>query len=210
TLSAMQTEGPTAAVIAALALLIQRVREPRRRDLMLVGILFALLPALKISNLMFAGPLGLWLLWRWRGRMPWRTLPFAVLFALVLAGSSYVYAWKLTGNPVLPLFNAVFHSSYFAPTNFHDSRWDKGFHWNIVWRLVFHSGDYMEGGDAAPILVLMALVAIAGLLLPLYEIQYSRYAMPSLTLLIPAMLCGVPSIAVRRRQSRLVIAGLCV
>ena len=228
TLSAMQTEGPTAAVIAALALLIQRVREPRRRDLMLVGILFALLPALKISNLMFAGPLGLWLLWRWRGRMPWRTLPFAVLFALVLAGSSYVYAWKLTGNPVLPLFNAVFHSSYFAPTNYHDSRWDKGFHWDIVWRLVFHSGDYMEGGDAAPILVLiglagswlvalfrpvsrpLALVAIAGLLLPLYEIQYSRYAMPSLALLIPAMLCGVPSIAVRRRQSRLVIAGLCV
>src|SRR6185312_10666615 len=61
TLSSMQTEGPTAAVIAALALLIQHVREPGRRDLLLAAVLFALLLALKISNLMFAGPLGLWL-----------------------------------------------------------------------------------------------------------------------------------------------------
>ena len=227
TLSAMQTEGPTAAVIAALALLIQHVRAPGRRELVLAFVLTGLLIALKISNLMFVGPLGLWLLWRWRGRLPWHALPFAALLALLLASSSYLYAWKLTGNPVLPVFNGVFHSPYFAPVNYHDNRWDKGFHWNIVWRLVFHSGDYMEGGDAAPILVLialagsllvslarpvsrpLALVAITGLLLPLYEIQYSRYALPSLALLIPAMLCGVPSSVAGRRQSRLALAGLC-
>lgn len=226
TLSTMQTEGPTTAVIVALALLIQHVREPGRRHLVLAGTLFALLLALKISNLMFVGPLGLWLLWRWRGRLPWRALPFAVLLALILAGSSYLYAWKLTGNPVLPVFNDIFHSPYFAQVNFHDSRWDSGFHWDIIWRLVFHPMDYAEGGT--PILLLialagsllvavarpasrpLALVAIATLLLPLYEIQYSRYAIPSLALLVPAVLCGVPSSVLSRGQNRAVLAGLCV
>lgn len=226
TLSSMQTEGPSAAVIAALALLIQYVRIPGRRELVLAAVLFALLLALKISNLMFAGPLGLWLLWRWRGRLPWRMLPFAALLALMLAGSSYLFAWKLTGNPVLPMFNGMFHSPYFQPLNYHDHRWDKGFHWDIIWRLVFHSGDYMAGGDAAPVVVLIALagsllvalarpasrpialVAVVALLLPLYEIQYLRYAIPALVLMIPAMLCGLPLLAVGR--DRLVNGGLCV
>ena len=224
-LGSMQTEGPTAAVIAALALVIQHVRVPGRRDLLLVATLFGLLLALKVSNLMFAAPLGLWLLWRWGGRFPWRTLPVAVLLALILAGSSYLYALELTGNPILPVFNGIFHSPYFALVNFHDSRWNKGFHWDIIWRLVFHSSDYAERGT--PILVLialagsllvalakpasraLALVAITGLLLPLYEIQYSRYAAPSLALLIPAMLCGVPLFDSVGRRNRLVLAGMC-
>jgi hypothetical protein len=227
TLGSMQTEGPTAAVLAALALVIQHARVPGRRDLLLAAVLFGLLLAFKVSNLMFAGPLVLWLLWRWRGRFPWRALPVAILFALVLAGSSYLYAWMLTGNPVLPVFNGIFHSPYFAPVNFRDSHWYKGFHWDIIWRVVFHSSDYVEGGDATPTMVLialagsllvalsrpasraLALVAIAALLLPLHEIQYSRYAAPSLALLIPAMLCGLPSFDAAREQSRLVPAALC-
>jgi hypothetical protein len=227
TLSTMQTEGPTAAVIAALALVIQHARVPSRRNLMLAAALFGLLLALKVSNLIFAGPLGLWLLWRWSRQLPWSVVPFALLLALVIAGSSYFYAWTLTGNPVLPVFNGIFHSSYFAPINYQDSRWSKGFHWDIIWRLVFHSTDYVEGGDATPIFVLiglggslvvalfrpfsrpLAMVAIAGLLLPLYEIQYSRYAQPALALLIPAMLCGVPLIVPRCRQNRATLAALC-
>ena len=228
TLFSMQTEGPTAAVIAALALLIQHVREPGRRDLLLAAVLFALLLALKISNLMFAGPLGLWLLWDWRRGLPWRVVPGAMLLLLVVAGSSYVYAWKVTGNPVLPVFNGIFHSPYFPAINWRDHRWDSGFHLDIIWRLVFHSGDYKAGGSAAPIVVLialggsllvalgrpasrpLALVAIACLLLPLYEIQYSRYAIPSMALFIPAMLCGVPSITGPSQQNRGVLAALCI
>jgi len=226
-LGSMQTEGPTAAVIAALALVIQHVRVPGRRDLLLVATLFGLLLALKVSNLLFAGPLGLWLLWRWGGRFPWRTLPVAVLLALILAGSSYLYAWMLTGNPVLPVFNGIFHSPYFAPVDFRDNHWYKGFHWDIIWRVVFHSSDYVEGGDATPAMVLialagsllvalarpasraLALVAITGLLLPLYEVQYSRYAAPSLALLIPAMLCGVPSFDSVGGRNRMVLTGMC-
>jgi len=211
TLASMQTEGPTCAVVLAIALLVQRNAQPGGRTLLLVASLFGLLMELKISNVMFAGPLGLWLLWRWRTGLPWRMVPGAVALAFAIGGSCYVYAYAVTGNPVLPLFNSFFHSPYAPLPNFHDGRWDSGFHWDIIWRLVFHSTRYIESKDGSPVLLLialsgslvvavirpctraLALVGLAALLLPLYEIQYLRYVVPSFALLIPAMLGGLPA-----------------
>lgn len=226
TLAAMQTEGPTGAVILALALLIQRTNKPTGRLLLLVALLLGLLMELKISNVMFAGPLVLWLFWRWRSTMPWRMVPWAIAVTLLAGGSSYVYAYALAGNPALPLFNSFFHSPYASLTNYNDARWDSGFHWNIIWRVVFHSSTYLEGGDGSPTLVLiglagsflvalirpatraLALVGAASLLLPLYEIQYLRYAEPSFSLLVPAMLSGVPLLQVGRGQARGILGCL--
>ena len=209
-LGSMQTEGPTAAVVAGLALLIQRTELPSRRHLFTAALLFGGLLGLKISNLMFAGPLGLWLLWRWGNRLPWRSVPVSLVLALLVAGSSYAYAYMLTGNPVLPLFNGFFHSTYFRPGNFHDTHWDSGFDWRTLWNLVFHTSHYVEGGDGSAGFVLvalagcllvalisararpLALVAVTALVLPLTQIQYLRYAHPAFALLLPAMLCGLP------------------
>src|SRR6185437_13715466 len=118
-MTGMQTEGPTTALVAGIALLIQRSSKPDRRQLLAFAVLFGLLLAMKVSNLMIAGPLGLWLLCLWRARLPWSTLPVALLLLLLVAGSSYTYGWLLTGNPVLPVFNAIFRSPYYTPTNFH-------------------------------------------------------------------------------------------
>jgi len=223
-LGGMQTEGPTATVAVGLALLIQRTRLPDRRQLLVAALLCGLLLSFKVSNLMIAGPLGLWLLWRWR--LPWRSLPLAAVLMVVVAGSSYVYSYLLTGNPVLPLFNGFFRSPYFSPTNFHDSHWESGFHWNIFWNLVFHSSRYAESADGSSGFVLvalagslivalsnrharpLALVAAAALLLPLTQIQYLRYAHPAYALLIPGMLCGVPVDTIGRRHLRGVAVAL--
>ena len=217
TLASMQTEGPTIAVMFGLALLIQCYNKPDRRALVVIGILFGLLVGLKVSNLWFALPLGLWLLWRWRGSLPWQLVPVAMLAGVIVAGSSYVYAWLLTGNPVLPLFNGIFHSPYYWPTNFYDSQWHSGFSWGIVWNVVFHSSEYFEGGYGAAAFFLiglggsffvalarpksrvLAIAAAATLVLPLSVIQYLRYATPGMALLIPTMLCGLPP----REPSRL-------
>lgn len=226
-MTGMQTEGPTAALAAAVALLIQRSPGPDRRQLTVFALLFGLLLALKVSNLMIAGPLGLWLLCRWRFRLPWRALSASLPLLLLVAGSSYTYGWMLAGNPVLPVFNAVFHSPYYTPTNFHDEHWNAGFHWNIVWNLVFHTSNYVEGGDGTAGFVLialggsllaalfdrrarpLALVALGSFLLPLTQIQYLRYTHQALVLMIPAMMCGMPALARGSRHLRWV-AGVLV
>jgi hypothetical protein len=87
-LAGMQTEGPTAALAAGIALLIQRSTKPDKRQLLAFALLFGLMLALKVSNLMIAGPLGLWLLCRWRGRLPWSSLPVGGMLLLLVAGSS--------------------------------------------------------------------------------------------------------------------------
>lgn len=225
-LASMQTEGPTATVLAGVALLIQRRLPPQRRHLLAVGVLMGLLLALKVSNLMFAGPLGLWLLWRWRSCLPWRALPLALLLGGIVAGSSYVYAYVLTGNPVLPLFNGYFHSVFYPLANFHDQRWDTGLSWRLPWQLVFASSVYDEAGNGVGPFVLIALggsllvalcrrhsaglawVALVAFALPLTQIQYLRYAMPVLVLMIPAMLCGMRCEAMAPRLLRRVAYAL--
>ena len=140
-------------------------------------------------------------------------MPASLLLLLLLAGSSYTYGWMLAGNPVLPVFNAVFHSPYYPPANFHDEHWNAGFHWNIVWNLVFHTSNYVEGGAGTAGFVLialggsllaalfdrhaapLALVALGSFLLPLTQIQYLRYTHQALVLMIPAMMCGMPALA---------------
>ena len=225
-LTSMQTEGPTAAVLAGVALLIQRWRSPQRRHLLAVGALMGLLLALKVSNLMFAGPLGLWLLWRWRACLPWRVLPLALLLGGIVAGSSYMYAYVLTGNPVLPLFNGYFGSAFYPLADFYDPRWETGVSWRLPWRLVFASSVYDEAGNGVGPFVLIALagsllvalcrrpsaglawVSLVAFALPLTQIQYLRYAMPVLVLMIPAMLYGIRSAAMTPRSLRRVVYAL--
>ncbi|OOG37405.1 hypothetical protein B0E51_16245 [Rhodanobacter sp. C05] len=220
TLTGMQTEGATTAAAVGMALLIQRTVTPSRRELLLVALLVGLLLGLKVSNLMVAGALGLWLLWQWRTKLPWRTLPSAVVLVIFVGGSSYFYAYLLTGNPVLPIFNGFFHSPYYALSNFHDTTWDTGFHWSIPWDLTFHTSRFVEGWDGAGGFTLLALLgglllamtrrnvrplalmASLAFLLPLTQIQYLRYAHPAMVLLVPAMLGGLPAADQYRRQAR--------
>ncbi|MGH8035556.1 MAG: hypothetical protein ACREO9_10045, partial [Lysobacterales bacterium] len=119
----LQTEAPSIAVLLALALVIQRA--PPRPDasvLQLVAVLMGCLLALKLSNALSAAPMGLWLLARWRGRLPWRAVPASLALPLLIGGSSYFHAWVLAGNPVLPLYNDVFQSQFMWPERFLDHR----------------------------------------------------------------------------------------
>lgn len=213
----MQTEGPGAALVLALALAIQTA--PAQADggwLRLFAVLAGALLGLKISFALALVPLGLWLLWRWRGRWPWRALPAALLLGFLVGGSSYAYAWSLAGNPVLPLFNGVFGSPYFAAVNFHDGNYPTGLTPAALWGLVFDSHRYYEGwaGSAGFSLIglagggLLALarpssraLALAGLgvlLGPLAFMLYLRYAHPGQALLLAPMLAGVAGAGWRR------------
>lgn len=213
----MQTEGPGTAVVLALALAIQAA--PARGEgpwLRTIAVLAGSLLALKASSGLALAPLGLWLAWRWRGRRPWRALPVALLLGVAVGGSSYTYAWLLAGNPVLPLFNGLFGSPYFAAVNFYDGNYPTGLTPAALWGMVFDSHRYYEGwaGSAGFSLVGLAgggllalarpaarapaLAALAVLLLPLAFIVYLRYAHPGMVLLLAPMLAGAGGAVSRR------------
>lgn len=201
----MQTELPATAVLAALVALIvlpAADRTPVRR-LLPGAILFGALFAIKGAHVVSALPLLAYASWRHRRGLPLRRLPLALGLVLLVGGSSYVQSWWHTGNPVLPLFNAVFQSPYFpVDGNYRDGRWFAGFGPALPWQLVFNTDRYVEawdGGLGFSLLLLsgagmmallrretrgLALALALAAFAPLIPMQYARYAYPGLLLLV--------------------------
>jgi len=209
----MQTELPAMALLPVLAWLVLRdgdVGAPRA--LLAGGILSGALFGLKMMHGAVALPVVAWAAWRHRTSIPWRWLPLAFVVAFAVGGSSYVYAWIIAGNPVLPLLNATFRSPYFAPTDFNDTRWQSGLDAALPWNITFDTEHYFEAFDGGFGFVLVALagvwllalrdartrglaaVAASGILLPLLPLQYARYVQPALVLAIPALVVAIPAV----------------
>lgn len=207
----LQTEAMSSVVLAALAtVLLQDDEPPSRGSLLAVALLAGILMGIKVSNALLLLPMGAWMLVRWGRSMPWAFLPIAAIGAIAVGGSSYAYAGLLTGNPVLPVFNGVFQSPWFAPSNFVDVTWQTGFPWTLPWRMTVDAGRYFEGvtgvGGLSPWLALalvplairvprvrgLALAGLAGYVLVLSQVQYLRYFHPALVLILPALMAALP------------------
>ena len=230
-MAGMQTELPATAVTLALAACVFGApgRAPRAHELLALGVLTGGLIALKPLHAMAAAPLLLLALWRWRAS--WRSTPaaWASAFALIVlvGASSYAHAWRVSGNPVLPLFNSVFQSPYFAVQDFSDARWMAGGGAALPWRITFDTARYFEGWDGgfsfalvafagAALVALvrphtraMAACALLAIALPLLAVQYARYAFVGLVLLVPVAAATLHR-HLPARQSLALIAGLCV
>src|SRR5688572_3319911 len=200
----MQGELAAVALYPAAALIL--ISAPRKADsgrLVLLSICIAVSIGLKISNILGMAPFALWLMVRWRGKLLWRELVVAAVFAVLIGGSSYTYAALLTGNPVLPLFNGWFKSEFFTAENFVDTRWLSGIRPDILWQLTFETGKYCEClpgtagfhwlalAGALPIALArsrtrgVAICALAGASLVFHQSQYFRYFLPMLVPLVP-------------------------
>ncbi len=221
----MQTELPSAAALVWMLALIAGPRDGSFRWWAVLAILAGGLAAMKLTSAAMAGILLAWALIRHPWPSPSRILAI-IAIGLALAGSSYVYAAAITGNPVLPLFNGWFESDYFAATNVIDLRWRTGFNAGMLWNITFDTDQYLETFDGGGGFLLVALagtwllsffrpqtrpaalLATSVLLLPLVPIQYLRYAYPGLVLLAIVLVTAGFQSGVRR-FSWLVI-GLCV
>lgn len=132
--------------------------------------------------------------WRWPSVL-------VVLILLVFASlHSYGLAWWTTGNPIFPLYNAVFRSPLFPLENFGDERWIHGFTLLNYVQAFFKTSAFLESGNYVAgwqylLLLPFALltvwrqgqpVALRVLLLPLFGFglamfaatQYWRYLFP--------------------------------
>lgn len=215
-LAGMQTETASVAATLGLAVVIADSRTCSGRRLCLIAVLAGLLLAIKTSNAFILLPMGLWLLVQTRTRLPWASLLAAASLGLFVAASSYLYAWVLTGNPVLPFLNGIFKSPYFIQENWMHSVWLTGVDWRTPWTLMFDTSRYLTGKDGAAgmsLIVIMvgtilalrqrqsralALVGLGTFVLVFWQIQYLRYVHPALALLIPAAIAGFHSLALRR------------
>lgn len=223
--TSMQTEPLTAAALAWMAALVAGPREQPLRFWLLLAVLAGGLAAIKLTAGAMAGVLIVWALLRHRWPSPGGIIGVLTLGAAVGA-ASYVQAAWLTGNPVLPLFNGVFQSPFYAPVNFADTRWQSGFGFglDLLWRMTFDSPRYIESHHGAAGFVLVgaaglwviallqartraaALACTAVLLLPLLPVQYLRYAYPGIVLLCAVVAAAAPD----RRGLRVLLIALCV
>lgn len=70
----------------------------------------------------------------------------AVVVVLLAGGFQYWYALAVTGNPIYPYYNAIFHSPYFPLNNFVDHSNGDNFNWQLPFSLTFHAEKFAFAG----------------------------------------------------------------
>jgi hypothetical protein len=220
----MQAELPASAISLALVLSVATAPQPAHwRRVILIALLAGFLLGLKAGFIVVVAPLGAWLAWRWRGQWSVRIVLAGIFTIAAVGGSSYVYAFVLTGNPLFPTLNGFFHSLLFSGQNLGDPRWAASVGADIVWQLTFHTRDYYEGWDGAagfsllglsgalvlalvsPRLRPLALTALIASIAALVTVPYYRYAFPALVLMSLATVASVASVASRRHATALLV-----
>ena len=221
----MQTELAAMAWLPALAWLVLRDgADAAWRTCAAGALLFGAPCGLKPMHGVVALPVLAWAAWRHRRAIPWRALAAGMPLVALAGASSYVHAWWLTGNPLLPLFNGWFRSPYFPLRDFSDPRWSGRLDADILWDITFDTGRYFEayaGGFGFVMIAMLgvwllalrdgrtrglAIAASSGLLITLLPMQYARYLQPTLVLLLPALVVAWPSV----RHGALAFWSLCV
>ena len=148
-----------------------------------------------------------------RGVLPQRKGALWAALALLILGwvalHNYAFAWRVTGNPVFPLYNGIFRSPYYSPENFIDTAWTRGFtlsnYVNAFFETsrFFESKDYVAGWQylfllpfaivalalrGAPRSLRLALIPLLGFGTIMFAaIQYWRYLFPVMPLAVAVM-----------------------
>lgn len=139
----------------------------RSCQLVVAGLLAGGGMAAKMVTMLALPWLGLLLLVRWRSwwsrQRP--AMVAAVLAFAVVGCQPYVRALWRTGNPVFPFFNARFRSPYYPPEDFvAPVIFDHGVTWDVLYRMTFDSGRYLEAlpGAAGFQWLLLVVPAVLG------------------------------------------------
>lgn len=183
-----------------------------RFELPVAGMLLGCALATKAVTFTVLPVLLLLLVWRyksWFQATGWQALLLGLSLFSVIGLIPYATAWRLTGNPVFPLFNKIFQSPYYLSTeNFNNIAFNSGFTWDILYRVTFDSSKYLEAGAGAAgfqwlllfIPTLIALIVhrnlrgVALLLIGIVTVavvfrsqSYLRYVFPSAVMLVAVM-----------------------
>ena len=206
------------------ALLLMEEEASQRMALIALCVLLPAMAAVKLHGAVAALPCAGIALMRLRyralSRVDWMAVAVVALVAGVLGIAQYAYAWHATGNPVFPMMNELFRSPLWPPTAFEDARWQGHLTWDLLYRMTFHSGAFMECYPGAIGFAFMALLlpgVVATVLVPrpapvvslavaavylavvVPQVQYIRYLYPVMPLLLVPCMHGLAVIGTRRR-----------
>lgn len=211
----------SAFLVAGLLAILQACSLERNpKNELIIGVLFFGLAATAKAITLTILPIPLLILaWQyrtWFGEICWQRM--SIYTGLFFASGSipYVTAWWLTGNPVFPFFNGIFMSGYFPPVNFDSSTiFGKGVSWDVLYRITFESGKYLEAGPGASgfqwlmlysptAAFLLAARHIRGIVLLLagtltvvlvfHSVSYLRYVFPAWVILAAAIGVAMSSV----------------
>lgn len=156
--ASMQAENAIAAATVMLVVIAAKgLRYNKDGTILPFVIISGLLVALKATQALLVLPFASVLLVRYTPARFVRLVIPKLPLGLLVCGSSYFYAWYITGNPVYPIFNGIFKSPFGPPVNFSDSRWNQGLHWDTIWQITFHTGKFQEVYPGALGFTLLAL-----------------------------------------------------
>jgi hypothetical protein len=207
--ASMQAESAlTALTMTAVLLTALIIKRPHRWAVAAFVVTSGLLIAVKATQVLVVLPLLAVIVVRKGGVASLRLAVLWLPVSLLIAGSSYFYAWWFAGNPLLPLFNGLFHSPFAPLSNFSDMRWHTGLGANTAWDVIFHTDRYFEGqagaagfttlgllGSLAASLALrrfrwLVAALVVSVLATFGAIQYVRYILPLQAALIPFAVLG--------------------
>src|ERR1051326_1888369 len=131
--------------------------EPNKRTALCMALLLGISAAFKLSNAAFAIPIVLIFVFNSFARLrpdersahTWhliKMLPIAALIFLAPLAPFAAGSYKLTGSPVFPFYNGIFHSPYWPEGKFFDPRWGPyGLRETLLWPiLVFFKPERMS------------------------------------------------------------------
>lgn len=106
----------------------------------------------KVINVLYLIPLLLLYLFCNRKMLTVRRFIICFVSGFLPVSIYLAHTWISTGNPVFPYYNTLFHSPYFANTNFKDNRWGPQNVWEtILWPLyAIIRPDYRQSELPAP------------------------------------------------------------
>jgi hypothetical protein len=217
--------------IGAFSLLVMQ-REMRGRSVMVsLAVVLPALAAVKLPGVLVALPAMIIAFssqdYAFLRRRDWVIITCAAVIGGGLGGLTYAYAWAMTGNPVFPLMNNIFHSPFWPPVAFQDSSYVGHLSPWLLYRMTFDSGTYLQSWPGSMGFVFMALLpagVVAAILSPMRAIiaalliaafyiavtlgeeQYIRYIFPVFPLVLLICIHGMATLG-RSRWSRIALVA---
>ncbi|WP_339728435.1 hypothetical protein [uncultured Gimesia sp.] len=225
----------TALIVAGTLVILRTFSSPEnvKSNIPLAGMLLGFAIASKAIALMFLPALFLVLMWRWKfwfNKTCYPSTATGLILFLVPGAVPYLTALYKTGNPVFPFFNQYFKSEFYPAVNFDSSTvFGKGLSWDFPYRVVFHTGEFMEsyvGGSGFQWLLLLLpalgillinrnkrvliLLAVAGLslFLTFQSVSYVRYVFPEWLMLTVVICCTLFNKIIRQSSFHKTIVSL--